>query len=167
MIDSAVGVDPGYANGLAFLDFENGRLAERTLVTVNHESARGVLGAILYARYRNEGIRRRIGSVEAWVDGRPGTSAGKEAKVTRQLVMEFAEELQEFGYTVQIRKAADVKPWATDKRLVKAGIYADDAALHGAGRHAADGCRHALFGAKEQGICPDPLRTRLEGWELR
>lgn len=169
LIDSAVGIDPGYDNGVCFLDFRGGVLIGKTLVSVNHESARGVLGAILHARYRSNGIRRRIGSVEAWVDGKPGTSAGDKAKVTRQLVMEFAEELEEFGYAVQVRKAADVKPWATDKRLEAAGIYGKDSALHGAGRHAADGARHALFGAWESGICPNPLlsATAKAAWELR
>jgi hypothetical protein len=107
-------------------------------------------------------IGRRVASVEKFLTGRGAGSTGKNADVTRQLVYELAEVLQMFGYTVTIRPAADVKPWATDKRLVAAQVVPSLKGMHGDMNHAYDAARHCLYGAKEAGVISDPLLRRKE-----
>jgi hypothetical protein len=164
MIDSCIGCDPGPATGLAFLDFEGGRLVGRTLLQSEGATAVYVLKGLLLAYYGNDTaalpIGRRVASVEKFVTGQSAGSRGKNADVTRQLVMELAEVLELFGYVVRIRPAADVKPWATGKRLVAAGVYSSEKAMHSDMGHAADAARHCLYGARESGVVSDPLARR-------
>lgn len=159
VIDSCVGADPGPATGLCFLDYRDGRLVGRTLLQVDADSAVIVLKGMLLAYYNSDGMAsfgKRVGSVEKFVTGRSAGSRGQGADVTRQLVMELAEVLQMFGYQVAIRPAADVKPWASDKRLVAAAITGAKG-MHGDMNHACDAARHALFGARDAGVIADPL----------
>jgi hypothetical protein len=159
-VDSCIGVDPGPATGICFLDYDRGRLAGRTLLQCDAASAVVVLRGMLTAYYTDGRVLRRVGSVEQF---RTGTSAGsvvRGAQVTRQLVMEIAEMLQLFSYTVRIRPAADVKPWASDKRLTAAGIVTG--AMHGDMNHAYDAARHCLVGAREAGVITDPLLRKKE-----
>lgn len=165
MIDSCIGGDPGPATGLAFLDYEDGRLVGRSLLQVIGADTPVVLRGMLIAYYSENfdtgpRVGKRVGSVEKFVTGASAGSRGKNADVTRQLVMELTEVLQEFGYTVTIRPAADIKPWATNKRLVAAGIVASEKAMHSDMGHAYDGARHCLYGAKEAGVIRDPLIRR-------
>jgi hypothetical protein len=170
VIDSCIGGDPGPATGLAFLDFENGQLVGRSLITVMGADAPVVLRGILLGHYsgmrKDTSIRqwleqpvigRRIASLEKFVTGASAGSRGKPADVTRQLVYELAEVLQEFGYAVKIRPAADVKPWASDKRLIAAGVGTKAQVERTDFRHMMDGARHCLLGAREAGIIADPL----------
>jgi hypothetical protein len=157
--DTSIGVDPGPVTGLCFLDYDRGRLAGRVLLQCDAGSADVVLRELLIARRDVlAGTGRRSGSVEKFVTGASAGSRGKAADVTRQLVMELAEVLQLFGYQVSIRPAADVKPWASNKRLAAAGIAPGERGMHGDMNHAYDAARHALYGAREAGIALDPLR---------
>jgi hypothetical protein len=163
VIDSCVGCDPGPATGLCLLDYRDGHLVGRTLLQADAGSAAIVLRGLLHTYYSDAGmptIGRRIGSVEKFVTGQSAGSRGKAADVTRQLVMELAEVLQMFGYQVTIRPAADVKPWASNKRLVAAGIVPSEKGMHGDMNHAYDAARHALYGAKDAGVIADPLLRR-------
>lgn len=161
-VDSAIGVDPGPRTGLCFIDYAGGQVVGHTLLQVDWRSARHVLGAVL-ANYYTEtgpaGFMRRVASVEAWTEARSG-SAGKPGTVTRQLVVELTEELQLFGYQVTIRKAADVKPWASDRRLEK--VFGKES-FHGDMNHAFDAARHCIYGARQAELCPDPLARRTVG----
>jgi hypothetical protein len=150
-----VGVDPGPATGICFLDYDKGRLAGRTLLQCDAASAVIVLRGMLTAFYADGRVLRRTASVEQFRTGTSAGSAGKGAQVTRQLVMEIAEMLQLFHYTVRIRPAADVKPWASDKRLTAAGAVTG--AMHGDMNHAYDAARHAIFEARSSGVIRDPL----------
>jgi hypothetical protein len=170
VIDSCCGVDPGAATGICFLDYSGGQLVGRTLLTTDAASAPVVLKGLLYAYYggMKEGTSisewlkqpvtgRRVGSVEKFVTGAGAGSRGKNADVTRQLVMELAEVLQLFGYQVRIRPAADVKPWASDKRLIAAGVGTKEYVARADFRHQVDASRHCLYGAHEAGVVADPL----------
>jgi hypothetical protein len=174
VIDSCIGGDPGPATGLAFLDYEDGRLAGRSLLQVPGADAPHVLRGMLLGYYSGMKrdttvgqwltepvIGRRVASLEKFVTGASAGSRGKNADVTRQLVYELAEVLEEFGYTVKIRPAADVKPWASNKRLVAAGIVRDEKSFHTDMGHSYDGARHCLYGAHEAGIVKDPLLRRV------
>jgi hypothetical protein len=158
VIDSCVGCDPGPATGLCFLDYQDGRLVGRTLLQAEGSTAVIVLRGLLQAYY-SDGARhyRRVGSVEKFLTGAGAGSRGKNADVTRQLVYELAEVLQLFGYQVAIRPAADVKPWASSKRLVAAGIVSSEKGMHGDMNHSYDAARHCLYGAHEAGVIRDPL----------
>jgi hypothetical protein len=57
---------------------------------------------------------------------------------------------------VHSRAAADVKPWAVDKRLHAAGLLDLTAGM----RHARDAARHALFCAVKDYGLPDPLSSK-------
>lgn len=161
VIDSCIGIDPGPATGICFLDYRDGILAGRTLLQADAGSAAIVLTGMLTAYYVNARrtslapAGRRVASVERFVTGASAGSRGKAADVTRQLVMELAEVLQGHGYTVKLRNAGEVKPWASDKRLQAAGIVTG--ALHGDMNHSYDAARHCLLGAVQAGITPDPL----------
>jgi hypothetical protein len=167
VIDSAIGCDPGPATGLCFLDYHEGRLVGRTLLQVIGPDAPVVLKGMLLAYYmlpasdavadRKRVDGRRVASVEKFVTGASAGSRGKNADVTRQLVMELAEVLQLFGYAVKIRPAADVKPWASDRRLAAAGVVSSLKGMHGDMNHAYDAARHCLYGAREAGVIRDPL----------
>jgi hypothetical protein len=169
MIDSCCGADPGPAAGLCFLDYDRGQLVGRTLLQADAGSVPVVLKGMLASYYSADygigaSVGRRVASVEKFVTGAGAGSRGKNADVTRQLVMEITEVLQMFGYKVTIRPAADVKPWASNKRLVAAGIYSSEKAMHSDMGHAADAARHCLYGAKESGIIADPLiRAKTDG----
>lgn len=165
--DSCIGLDPGETTGICLLDYENGRLTGTTVLQVDAASAVGVLQAVLTVHYIDcnatmsypgRTFGRRIASVEAWTEGAPAAGRGRPAKVTRQLVMALAEMCEMAGYRVKIRKPADVKPWASDRRLVAAGIAGSEQALHGKLRDGWDAARHALYGAWEAGAVADPLR---------
>ena len=59
-----------------------------------------------------------------------------------------------WGYVVKVRKAADIKPWATNKRLEAAGLLGQITSM----RHANDAGRHALYTASHDLYMEDPLR---------
>ena len=161
MIISVIGIDPGPATGMCFLDYSNQfapyALVGKSLLQSDADSAPIVLKSMLHTYYGSQDlVGRRYASVEKFVTGRSAGSRGKSANVTRQLVMELTEVLQQFGYDVQIRSAAEVKPWATDKRLEAAGITGP-AAVHGQFRHSYDAARQALFSAVKDAKLRDPL----------
>jgi hypothetical protein len=95
----------------------------------------------------------RFGQGYAFVTWQSAGTRGAPAEVTRQLVFQLLESLQSFGYRTQLRKAADVKTWATDKRLKTAGILRPPEM-----RHANDASRHGLFTAVRDAYMEDPLR---------
>lgn len=169
-IVSVVAVDPGPTTGLAFLDYQSlgitlnsckqytDKPITSTLLQADGRSADAVLEAML-ARWYGVGtspVTKRYAVVEKFVTGRGAGSKGTNADVTRQLVMELTERLQLHGYKVVIRQASDVKVWATDKRLVAAGIVGDSA-IHGKARDAYDAARHAIYCAVKDAGMRDPL----------
>ena len=108
---------------------------------------------MLATYYAGENIVQRWAQVEAFVTGQSAGTKGNPAEVTRQLAFQLAEVLQLRGYHTEMRKAADVKLWASDKRLKAAGLLRPPE-----NRHANDASRHALFCAVHDAFRPDPLR---------
>lgn len=159
LVDSCVGIDTGPATGFFFADYLAGELVARHLFQCDAASAEFVLTGHLRAYYPGKVIvpviGRRVGSVERFVGGAAAASRGKNADVTRQLAFTLVEVLQGWGYTVKLRNAGEVKPWAGDKRLQAAGYVTG--AMHGDLNHGYDAGRHCLFGAVEAGITKDPL----------
>jgi hypothetical protein len=157
-IVSAIGIDPGPTTGICLMEFVGDSpypLPECnvTLIQANAGTALRVLEAYLSHFYKDERIVQRVAGVEAFVTGSSAGTRGKNADLTRQYVMKFAEMLSLFGYHPSIRKAGDVKPWASDKRLLRAGVPK----LPDSMRHSADGARHCLFAAVKDAHMKDPL----------
>jgi hypothetical protein len=168
MIISVIGCDPGPTTGLCFLDYVpyNGVYAlpqVSGLIQVDSANAVLILQAMLQTWYADESkVQKRFASVEAFVTGRSAGTKGPQADVTRQLVMQLSECLQMYGYAAKIRKAADVKPWATDKRLQRAGIapvksVTGQSGTSGKLKDAYDAARQALFSARWDANMKDPL----------
>ena len=170
VIDSCIGVDPGPTTGIALLDYCEGKLAGRVILQAEGSTVVHVLNGLLIAYYSRlpqpwvppvEG--RRIGSVEHFVDGQSAGSRGEPARVTRQLEADVVELLLTFGYSVKVRPAADVKPWATD-RLLAAALDLKGEDLTDDLQHGWDGARHCVYGAHEAGVIAHPLlRKGKEG----
>ena len=154
MIISVIGCDPGPTTGLSFLDYAGGCLIGWTVLQADGNSAPGVLSAILAQGYADPGrIGKRYAQVEPFITGQGAGTRGPKADYTRQEAFKLLELLQMWGYAVQLRKAADVKPWASDKRLNAAGILRPPE-----NRHGNDASRHAIFCAAHDARMPDPLR---------
>lgn len=157
-IISAVGIDPGPTTGICLMEFVEGQSypipeCNITLIQANAGTALRVLEAYLTHFYQDDRIIKRVAGVEAFVTGQSAGTRGKNADLTRQYVMKFAEMLELFGYYPKIRKAGDVKPWASDKRLLRAGVPKQPDSM----RHSLDGARHCLFAAVKDAHVKDPL----------
>jgi hypothetical protein len=155
-IVSVVGIDPGPSTGISFMDYVGSRLAGSMQLQVDAKSAVLVLETILVAHYpvTAANIVRRQGEVEAFVTGRSAGSKGEDAEITRQLAFQLLETLQLYGYATKLRKAGDIKTWASDKRLAKLGIFRENTGM----RHANDASRHGLYTAVHDIYMEDPLR---------
>lgn len=162
MLLSVVGIDPGPTTGLCFLDFQQTTeskwvLTEKLIMQVHGGNVAKALEAILMRWYgATVPIAGRFAQVERFVTGNSAGTKGADAEVTRRLVMALAECMMVGGYKTQIRSAADVKPWATDKRLIRASL-AKEGEIHGKLRDGFDAARHALFCAVNDARIPDPL----------
>jgi hypothetical protein len=157
-IVSVIGADPGPTTGLSFLDYEDGKLTGWTVLQVDGDSAQAVLAAILakmhaYYAENDAGVVKRYAQVEPFVTGQSAGTRGPKADYTRQEVFTLVEQLQLWGYAVKLRKAADIKTWASDKRLKAAGILRPPE-----NRHGNDASRHALYTSVHDAYLPDPLR---------
>jgi hypothetical protein len=165
MILSVIGLDPGETTGMCFLNYYTfpddtwNPIPERILLQAEGSSSDHVLRAMLHAYYPagNTEVTARYAGIERFVTGRAAGGRTKPGEITRQLVMQLAETCQLYGYSTKLRSASEVKPWATDKRLVKAQIAREETALHGKARDAYDGARHALFAAVADAKMKDPL----------
>ena len=160
-IVSIVGIDPGPTSGVCFLDYDleapqgDKIPVSAVLFQADAESVKAVLEAMLRDR-TDPRVAKRFGGIEAFRSGNSAGSKGKNADMTRQGVMVLTELLQLYGYSVKIRCAADVKPWATDKRLLAAGIKGASG-IHGKARDAYDGSRQGLYVARWDAFLRDPL----------
>lgn len=154
-IVSVIGADPGPTTGLAIHDWADGKLVAFTILQVDGDSAQDVLEAVLVRRQQAIGdyIAKRYAQVEPFVTGQSAGTRGPKADYTRQEAFKLVEQLQQWGYAVKLRKAADIKTWASDKRLRAAGILRPPE-----NRHGNDGSRHALYTAIHDAYLPDPLR---------
>lgn len=140
-----LGVDPGATTGLGLLDL-TARLPRWELMQLTP-------GAVLpVVRSYRPGMA--LLCVEAFVTGgRAARSSDPDAgRITRELIGALRAFGRDTGVRVETRIAGQVKPWATERRLTRAGLFARRGMPH-----AVDGARHALYGAVHSGLLPDPL----------
>lgn len=149
-----VGVDPGPIPGVVAL----GRVADDrpTTPSVFQTDPHSVLWLVEKALGTSGPAVRRILAVERFVLGPRSSrlSTSRAAALTRDMVgalMLLGDELA--GVTVVQRCAAEVMPWATDKRLAAVGLLEMTKGM----QHARAAGRHALFAAVRDGRLPDPL----------
>lgn len=144
---SVIGVDPGQTTGICLLDLE--------LHEVDHLqlTPRAVLPVVRALTKRSAPV---LVAVERYVVGTRSSrsSSPKAGQITRDLVGQLLGLADHEGLLVVARSAAEVKPWATDERLERAGLLVKGM------RHANDAARHALFAAVKDCGAPDPLSSR-------
>lgn len=144
-----LGVDPGPSTGIALLNLEDGCSPEWTVFQVNGFGAQWLLGE-LCRTYCPRGV-----SYEEFVPGNRAGTKGKAAQETRIIannVPGIAKQNCPNGVFVVARRAADVFPWATDKRLEKSGFP-----LGPKFKDARSAGKHALYMAVRDGKERDPL----------
>lgn len=146
-----MGIDPGPSTGIAVLIVNPDNWQWMTF-QCNGGSAFWLVQE-LYTCY----CPRAVG-IEQFIPMNKGGTSGKDAELTRR-VADHAYELAltirrpEGGWTGRyLRKAADVKTWASDKRLDKTGFPLGKKFLD-----ARDAGRHAMFAAVRDGRERDPL----------
>lgn len=158
-----VGVDPGPVPGVVVLASSGDASvfqcdAGSVLWLVHRALLVPPVGPDLVADLVNGRItsERVILAVERFVVGPRSArlSTPRAAAQTRDMIGALGalgEQLT--GVSVVYRCAAEVMPWASDKRLVAAGLFELTAGMP----HARAAARHALFTAVRDGNLPDPL----------
>lgn len=149
----AIGIDPGVTSGICVLEYDMNRsLVTPILMQVNEAGFTPILNFLLSSR------QGAVVAIEKFVTGNSAGTKGKNADVTRELVT-VANTLGELAHChTVIRQASDVKLWASDKRLQKAGILTDSNRT--SVRHSLDAGRHALYAAVADLHMPDPLARK-------
>ena len=156
-----IGIDPGEVTGIAKIRLRsNVTTPGRTVLSGQFaQVTSGLVMPILHGMLMNiEQHARIVVATERFVvSSRAGRSANSTAGVVARDVITLAGAwARKLGATVVERSAADVKPWATDERLDRAGLLDKAQKM----RHARDAGRHALYEAvKNQGVA-DPLSAR-------
>ena len=145
-----MGVDPGPSTGIVLLFVHDDGLWEWMVFQINADASFWLIQE-LYARFCP-----RVISVEQFVPtNKPGTT-GKDAATTRRI----AEHAYQLAPTIKrqpaavgrYRRAADVKPWASDHRLTKTKFP-----MGAKFKDARDAARHAMYAAVSDGKERDPL----------
>lgn len=149
-----VGIDPGPVVGIA------GLLLDQRLAVISVDVVQCTDWAVLRVL---EGLRPVDGVtmvlagerfVVGPLAGRVATPAGGRA--AREAMGGIAQWAHGHQLRYVERSAAEVKPWATDTRLDRAGLLKATKGM----RHARDAARHALFAAVRDHGLVDPLSRR-------
>jgi hypothetical protein len=147
-----LGVDPGPSTGIALLNLEDDCSPEWTVFQVNADGANWLLAAICRA------YNPRSVEYEEFVPSNRAGTKGKAAQVTRRgadqvpLVVKANCVRRVPAVFVIARRATDVFPWASDKRLDKSGFP-----LGPKFKDARAAGKHALYTAVLDGKERDPL----------
>lgn len=158
-----VGVDPGPVPGVAVLSFADGWPLSASVFQCDADSVLWLIrpaSLVPPGKLADTFPERIVLAVERFVIG-PRSShlaTPRAAATTRDMVgavIELGRELA--GVTVVQRCAAEVMPWATDRRLAAAGLLTVTKTMP----HARAAARHALFAAVRDGGLPDPLSAKV------
>ena len=156
MIASVIGVDPGTTAGIGGLLY-NGDLdgIERWhawTLEVDKALLATTLQRLLAGRTPS-GWKAAV-AIEAFVVRRRAARLRSAGDNAAPLVMAADQVARAAGWRVIHRRAVDVKPWATDARLLATGLGANRLKHY---PHGADGLRHALYAAVKDLGALDPL----------
>lgn len=150
-----IGCDPGLTAGLA-IAYWDGAWGHPGAYQCDAASAPALLDwlvAVNTGPSVTGSLQVRAG-IEEFRAGTGAGARGGAAGTTRALVEELTAVLAAREVPVLTRPAADVKTWATDKRLDRAGLLAVTAGMP---NHSRDAMRVLLFCAVHSGGVPDPL----------
>ncbi len=143
-----IGVDPGPRPGVCILG-----AGTPMLLQCDSAGLLPIVGLFLEA-LQDEVVHL---AVEQWAMGPISGVAGKAGRVTRELIGEleaFESSRSPAPTIVHLRRAVDVFPWASDRRLAAAGLYERSAGM----KDARSAARHALYSHVRDTGAPDPLR---------
>lgn len=154
-----IGVDPGPVPGIVRLEIGEGKLLDALALQVSPGSQ---IEAMLNALHDNRAHGADFAiAYERFVVGRRASRSATASAGAR--TRDMIGVVDAWGKArcrgVHTRAAADVKPWAVDKRLHAAGLLDLTAGM----RHARDAARHALFCAVRDYGLPDPLSSKAVG----
>lgn len=147
-----IGIDPGVTTGVFACPWMEG-IAGNKPVAMQIIGAEAVVPTVQALIDRS--VLTPLLAIEQFVLG-PRSSKSQAAaagRVTRAII----HALLDLEADAVVRPAAQVKPWATDKRLDAAGLLEHTTGMH----HARDAARHVLFAAVDAGIARDPLSTAV------
>lgn len=151
----AVGMDPGPKPGLVKLVYSEQRLVGVYVVQCSLNCALDTLETWLR---QAEGLSEIYVQVEKFVIGSGSYRAGSPGRRTRDLVGSALTLATGYGAHALQRPASDAKTWASNGRLLAAGIEADVKGMP----HARDAARHALYTACKDANIPDPFSRRAK-----
>ena len=154
MIYVVLGVDPGPTPGIVRLIIMHNHFLHSADVV---QCTAGALVPVLDG-LRDVPMSAAALAYEAFVVGhrasRSRTAGAGQA--TRDMTRDLTEWAARNDIPSHTYRASDVKPWATDERLSRAGLLEPTKGM----RHARDAGRHALFTAVKHYGLPDPLSAR-------
>jgi hypothetical protein len=146
-----IGVDPGVTCGIAWC-FYAGKWDTRA-ASCDPDGMRFILESVLCHFAVDLEIPVLVCGEKFVTGNKPGTK-GVNADVTRASLSEVEALAKLFANTHYVAQtAAEVKPWATDRRLAAIGFP-----LAPKMKDSRDAGRHMLFGAVRSGRAADPLR---------
>lgn len=152
---AVIGVDPGPSTGIVELHCELPAFKLGRVIQCNSAATLSILDMMTHPNAHAWPI---VIAIERFVDGRRsgrGNAPGA-GRTTRDLVAAVDDRYSGLaGVTVICRSASEVKPWASDGRLLQSGLWNGTLGM----RHARDAARHALFVAVQRGVV-DPLSGR-------
>lgn len=149
-----IGIDPGPIPGIVRLDLDAGKIRYAEAVQCTWPIAGTIVSALLGEDRSHYPLA--IVAVERFVVGRGSMKSAAAGRITRDLVGQLQRVVDRDGARYVERTAAEVKAWASDDRLARAGLLEPTKGM----RHARDAARHALFAAVKDGGLPDPLSKR-------
>jgi len=149
---TSLGIDPGPRPGVFLARWAPGK---REAVLVRAWQLHDVPAAELLIEVLDE-YDITCGQIEEFRTGRGAGTRGKAASVTREQVTELTAIAAGHGLRLAVRHSSAVMPWASDKRLRAAGLYAATKGLV----HARAASKHALYCAVHDGGLPDPLSSK-------
>lgn len=157
-----LGVDPGPTPGIVRLTVASSPVNPTPVIEQGQvvQCSEGVLVPVLNALIDFPETTTTL-AYEAFVVGARAARSSTPAagKATRDMVRELAYWAAHHDIPSHLRRATEVKPWATDARLDAVGLLDLTKGM----RHARDAGRHALFCAVRALGLPDPLSRRAGG----
>lgn len=165
-----IGVDPGGTTGVVVLELDaEGRYdclhsAEVPGAQFPQYYAELTMGLIAANKIRDTSSQAMgsngallVATEQFVVRGRAAKSRTPQGGAFARRVVGWLESLASVSapaMRLSVRSASQVKKWATNRRLERAGLLA---AIPAGGGHARDAGRHALFAARMDLGWPDPL----------
>lgn len=152
-----MGIDPGETTGVCTLEVDR---VPRRIVNAWPAQTKDRLPELIEAAHGQatvDGVVLVL-AIERPVLGPVSLRARAGVTVALKVYAEVQRQAMELGVHDWSAPAGAVKPWASDDRLRRAGLY------FAGQRHARDAARVALAYARRAALLPDPLSERWVTW---